>query len=51
MTYKGFKIELNEYYNWRYPNTKYLYYSINDCDRPVLWAATIHECKKQIDFI
>ena len=51
MKYKGFKIELNEYYNWRYPNTKYLYFSINDCDSPVLWASTIDECKKEIDLI
>ena len=51
MKYKGYKIELNEYYNWRYPNTKYLYFSINDCDSPVLWASTIDECKKEIDLI
>lgn len=47
--YKGYRIELNQYYSPSYESTKFIFYNTLDFEIPIGTGKDIEDCKNQID--
>jgi hypothetical protein len=51
MTFKNYKIELNENYNVAYPESKFIFWNIENSEEPIGNANSIEKCVKIINDI
>lgn len=51
MIFKNYKIELNDNYYPAHPESKYIFYCIDDPEQPGSCGATVEECIDTINLI
>ncbi len=49
MTYKNYKIELNENYHVAHPYSKFIFWNTEDYEESINFAGTVEECIELIN--